>query len=84
MTEVKAGHSSFSGKSTGGLGSPQEVLTKLPQIQIPTFDGNLLNWVPFHNLFCFLVHSRKDMYAAEKHYYLWSCLIDDPLILIMI
>lgn len=45
---------------------------RLPEITIPTFSGNYLDWKPFRELFLGLVHKNKLLDATQKLYYLKS------------
>jgi len=31
---------------------------RLPKLEVPTFDGNLQHWVPFHDLFINAIHNK--------------------------
>lgn len=55
---------------------------RLPQISLPTFDGNMLHWMTFIELFESLIYSRKSFDNVEKHYYLRASLTGEPLSLI--
>lgn len=54
--------------STSGL------LSKLPTLDLPRFDGRLDQWLGFINLFESLVHARSDLGSAQKLAYLFSVL----------
>lgn len=43
---------------------------KLPKIDVPTFDGNLLHWRQFWEQFSISVHNRKNLTNSEKLVYL--------------
>ncbi|XP_065355419.1 uncharacterized protein LOC135949893 [Calliphora vicina] len=43
---------------------------RLPQIQIPDFDGNLSNWIRFRDLFNAMVDARTNLSEVEKLEYL--------------
>lgn len=43
---------------------------RLPKLNIPTFDGNLLSWRQFWEQFCISVHDRPHLSNAEKLAYL--------------
>ena len=43
---------------------------KLPKLDVPTFDGNILNWRSFWEQFCVSVHDRSNLSDAEKLVYL--------------
>ena len=49
---------------------------KLPQIDVPTFDGNIVNWRSFWEQFCVSVHSRSNLSDSEKLVYLQHSLKD--------
>ena len=47
---------------------------KLPRIEIPTFDGNLLHWSKFWEQFDIAVHPKINLAEAEKLVYLQQAL----------
>ncbi len=47
---------------------------KLPTLEIPTFDGSILNWTTFWEQFDISIHSRFDLATAEKLVYLRDAL----------
>ena len=47
---------------------------KLPKLEVPTFDGNILNWRTFWEQFSVSVHDRSNMSDAEKLVYLQHAL----------
>lgn len=47
---------------------------KLPKISLPKFNGNVNNWVTFHNLFETLVHQNPSLTSIEKLQFLLSSL----------
>ena len=49
---------------------------KLPKLDVPTFDGNILNWKCFWEQFCISVHDRSNLSEAEKLVYLHHALKD--------
>lgn len=49
---------------------PSPVTPKLEKIAIPEFNGEILNFTNFRNLFEDLVHSRDDLTSVQKLYYL--------------
>ncbi len=49
---------------------------KLPKLDVPSFDGNLINWKPFWEQFTISVHGRASLSAAEKLAYLKHALKD--------
>lgn len=44
--------------------------SKLPKLNVPTFDGDVLHWQQFWEQFHVLIHSRKGLSNAEKLVYL--------------
>ncbi len=54
--------------ATGGV--------KLPKLDVPTFDGNLINWQSFWEQFAVSVHDRDKLSNAEKLAYLKHALKD--------
>lgn len=59
----------------------QVSLAKLPAIELPKFSGQVLEWLPFYDLFMSLV-DKRDISDAEKHYYLRSSLVGEPLTMV--
>ena len=47
---------------------------KLPKLDVPTFDGNILNWKSFWKQFCVSVHNRTNLSDSEKLVYLQHAL----------
>ena len=47
---------------------------KLPKLDVPTFDGNILNWRSFWQQFCISVHDRTHLSDSEKLVYLQQSL----------
>lgn len=55
---------------------------RLPDVKLPTFSGNLDNWLNFHDLYVSLVHASADLSNIQKFYYLRSSLVGDALKLV--
>ena len=51
---------------------------RLPKLDVPTFDGKLVNWCPFWDQFNAAIHGRSSLSKAEKLAYLWNSLKDCP------
>ena len=51
---------------------------KLPKLEVPTFNGNILHWRSFWEQFSISVHSRSNLSAAEKLVYLQQALKGGP------
>ena len=60
------------GKWTPGVVSG----VKLPKLEVPTFDGNILNWGIFREQFRVTIHSRDHLSDADKLAYLQHALRD--------
>lgn len=54
------------------------LLSHLPGLRLPSFDGDMDQWVGFNNLFDSLVDKRSDLSPAQKLAYLMSCLSGEP------
>ncbi len=52
--------------------------TRLPRLEVPLFDGNMLHWRNFWEQFSISVHSRSSLSPAEKLVYLQQALKDGP------
>jgi len=59
---------------TSSASSPGSKGLKLPKIEVPTFDGNLLHWTTFWEQFDVSVHSKSGISDAEKLVYLQHAL----------
>ena len=51
---------------------------KLPKMNVPTFDGNILKWNTFWQQFDMAIHSKAQLKDAEKLAYLRDALKDCP------
>ena len=49
---------------------------KLPKLDVPVFDGNIVNWIPFWEQFRISVHDRGKLSDPEKLAYLKHALKD--------
>lgn len=49
---------------------------KLPKLDVPTFNGDILNWKSFWEQFCVSVHDRTTLSTSEKLVYLQHALKD--------
>ncbi|XP_058817818.1 uncharacterized protein LOC131681124 [Topomyia yanbarensis] len=61
---------------------PHMVGVKLPTISLPEFDGDLNEWLTFHDSFISLIHSSAEIPCIQKFQYLRSSLKGDALKLI--
>ena len=48
--------------------SPDGKGVKLPKLEVPRFDGNILNWKSFWEQFCVSVHNRPTLSDAKNWY----------------
>ena len=49
---------------------------RLPKLEVPTFNGNILQWQTFWEQFCVAIHNRSDISDTEKLVYLRHSLKD--------
>ena len=49
---------------------------KLPKLDVPTFNGDILTWKTFWEQFCISVHDRSTLSDSEKLVYLQHALKD--------
>ena len=55
---------------------PRATCAKLPRLEVPSFDGDILKWKSFWDQFSVSIHDRSDLTAAEKMVYLQNALKD--------
>lgn len=69
-----------SSKSTiGNQSSKREIRPRLPELELPKFDGNSISWSSFHDNFKSLIHDNDALTKIEKFHYLISSLSGPPL-----
>lgn len=70
-------------RSTGTVNNQQQFNTSrttrnneinLPKIEMPTFDGTVLSWESFRDLYVSIIHNRTDLSDIRKFQYLKSCM----------
>ena len=49
----------------------------LPKIELPKFNGDYDQWLPFHDTFKSLIHDNPDLKPIQKFHYLRSCVKDE-------
>ena len=77
FVEIKKKLSSSTSPSTASsLPAPDSKGVKLPKLDVPTFDGNLLDWRCFWEQFRVSVHDRSSLSDSEKLVYLQHSLKD--------
>ena len=64
------------GKTTRTTGSSDISGVRLPKLEVPTFDGNIIHWKQFWEQFSISVHDRASLSNAEKIVYLQHALKD--------
>lgn len=47
---------------------------KLPPIQLPVFDGDVMQWLPFSDSFTAMIHDNRGLSEIQKFHYLKSSL----------
>lgn len=60
--------------SGGGTSHPE---MRLPKLELPTFDGNLHQWISFRDLFTNTIHNNSKLPKSEKLAYLKSLVKGD-------
>ena len=55
-----------------------KIVIKLPEMNVPTFDGNILNWHNFWQRLDVAIHSKALLEDTEKLAYLRVSLKDGP------
>jgi hypothetical protein len=76
----KAGSSSGSGPSHSV--PPPKADIKLPQLNIPIFTGNLMEWISFRDMFQAIIHNSSNFSGTQKLSYLKSLVQGEPFRLI--
>ncbi|CAI6372343.1 unnamed protein product [Macrosiphum euphorbiae] len=76
---VVASVSEIKSSSSSSIASAPQQFVPLPKIQLPSFDGNLLEWRSFRDIYVSLVHDNTGIGDAERFHYLMSCLSGDAL-----
>ena len=68
-------------KSSSSLTEAADPLSnlRLPPLNLPTFDGNLKNWLHFHDTFLSLIHNNSNLTLVQKLHYLLSSLKGEAL-----
>ncbi|XP_055645180.1 uncharacterized protein LOC129781531 [Toxorhynchites rutilus septentrionalis] len=66
----------------GSPAIPHATSVKLPTIELPRFDGDLNEWLTFHDSFSSLIHASPEIPCIQKFQYLRSALRGDALKLI--
>ena len=66
--------SSASSSSDTSTSPPDSNGVRLPKLDVPRFDGKILNWESFWEQFCISVHERANLSNAEKLVYLQQSL----------
>ena len=64
------------GSPTSAAAIPIHQGVRIPKLDVPTYDGDILNWSTFWEQFCIAVHDRRHLSEAEKLAYLRHSLKD--------
>ena len=75
-TKIKGSLAGTPGKTTMTTGSSDTSGVRLPKLEVPTFDGNIIHWKQFWEQFSISVHDRASLSNAEKIVYLQHALKD--------
>ncbi|XP_025205862.1 uncharacterized protein LOC112602140 [Melanaphis sacchari] len=76
---VSTSASEIKSSSSSSIASAPQQFVPLPKIQLPSFNGSLLEWRSFRDIYVSLVHDNTGIGDAERFHYLLSCLSDDAL-----
>jgi hypothetical protein len=63
---------SSSTSTNSSQGIAESVIAKLPPINLPSFEGNYIEWVNFKNTFDSMIHERNGLTNIQKFHYLKS------------
>lgn len=76
---VATNNEKFDSNSSNSHHCPQSqnVSFKLPQIQVPKFDGSFYRWIQFRDMFISLIHDNDRIQPIHKFHYLSSYLEGD-------
>ena len=69
LVKIKKQLATFSGRGSPTPSSDNKGV-RLPKLDVPTFDGNILNWRTFWEQFHISVHDRSNLSDSEKLVYL--------------
>lgn len=76
-TSTNAAQANSSCSSSHGCSDSQNISFKLPQIQIPKFDGSFYRWLEFRDMFVSLIDKNDRIQPIHKFHYLNSYLEGD-------
>jgi len=76
---VPVSASEIKSSSSSSIASAPQQFVPLPKIQLPSFNGSLLEWRSFRDIYVSLVHDNTSIGDAERFHYLLSCLSGDAL-----
>ncbi|XP_045541490.1 uncharacterized protein LOC123722990 [Papilio machaon] len=68
------GSSAADARVTAESEASSALMSRLPLLDLPQFNGDLEQWVAFNKLFESIVHSRRDLTPAQKLAYLLASL----------
>ncbi|XP_071576787.1 uncharacterized protein [Temnothorax nylanderi] len=76
-SDAGAGSSSERNRSDNTIVTIEKRRFKLPEAQLPTFDGKYESWLSFKNAFHSMIGSQTDLSDIDKLHYLKSALIGE-------
>ncbi|XP_055613234.1 uncharacterized protein LOC129759737 [Uranotaenia lowii] len=84
LLSLTSGSDHVAKKSSTSISEPLETTAslarvKLPEIRLPTFNGDINFWVTFRDSFHSLIHSSDQLTAMDKFFYLRSALTGEAL-----
>ena len=62
--------------TSASASAPDGTGVRLPKLNVPTFDGNLIHWKQFWDQFNVVVHNKTSLSDAEKTVYLQNAIKD--------
>ncbi|XP_059223359.1 uncharacterized protein LOC131997084 [Stomoxys calcitrans] len=71
--------STFISSNNNYSNSSTSSCAKLPKIELPTFTGEYLEWIPYCDMFTSLVHNNHSLTDIQKYFYLKGSCKDSPL-----
>lgn len=79
LLKLQSGHNLSKANVEQGAGSSiiSQSRVKLPEIQLPSFSGNLSEWITFRDSFRSLIHQNNQLTDVDKFTYLRSALTEE-------
>ncbi|XP_058817142.1 uncharacterized protein LOC131680444 [Topomyia yanbarensis] len=67
-------HKPNNNRSAAMVSAPVSSVVRLPKIDLPTFDGDINNWIPFRDAYTALIHRNNDLQPVDKFHYFMAAL----------